>query len=491
MRVRARVAYHGADFHGFAENLGVRSIAGDLNKAISLVLGKPISVTCAGRTDKGVHAIGQVVSFDVPDGTSLERLASSVNSQCGPSVLFTDLKFVDQEFDARFSAVSRTYSYRILNSPDLDPFLVDRAWHIPIKLDVDSMQLASKHLIGEHDFSSFCKKPKLKSGDTVSLVRYVIEKGEIAGLVDVRVAAALTEGRAGGTPAPFEELYSAGVRVFTDDGDTLADGALMKRIMFELAEIGGIVSQHAVDPDLAKGGHLRAGSLADRFGIKGIPARAEEVVIARDLELVRDTGCAYHIQHLSTEAGVELVSSAKREGLPVTAEVTPHHLAFEVSALENLEGNYKMMPPLGTSRDRDALRKAVLSGVIDSVATDHAPHTTEEKHGPFEDAEFGVIGLADAAPIVHTVLNPGPRVLFARMSEAPARIGGVDGHGVWISVGSPANLAVFDPNIESVPAKTFSKSLNSPYVGRKRRGEIRYTIYRGRVTRALEVVCPS
>ena len=173
MRVRARVAYHGADFHGFAENLGVRSIAGDLNKAISLVLGKPISVTCAGRTDKGVHAIGQVVSFDVPDGTSLERLASSVNSQCGPSVLFTDLQFVDQEFDARFSAVSRTYSYRILNSPDLDPFLVDRAWHIPVKLDVNSMQLASKHLIGEHDFSSFCKKPKLKSGDTVSLVRHV------------------------------------------------------------------------------------------------------------------------------------------------------------------------------------------------------------------------------------------------------------------------------------------------------------------------------
>ena len=173
MRVRARVAYHGGDFHGFAENLGVRTIAGDLNKAISLVVGEPISVTCAGRTDKGVHAIGQVVSFDVPDGTSLERLASSVNSQCGPSVLFTDLQFVDQEFDARFSAVSRTYSYRILNSPDLDPFLVDRAWHIPVKLDVNSMQLASKHLIGEHDFSSFCKKPKLKSGDPPSLVRYV------------------------------------------------------------------------------------------------------------------------------------------------------------------------------------------------------------------------------------------------------------------------------------------------------------------------------
>ena len=173
MRVRARVAYHGSEFHGFAENPGVRSIAGDLNKAISLVVGEPISVTCAGRTDKGVHAVGQVVSFDVPDGTSLERLASSVNSQCGPSILFTDLQFADQEFDARFSAVSRTYSYRILNSPDLDPFLVDRVWHIPSQLDLSSMQKASLHLIGEHDFSSFCKKPKLKSGETFSLVRQV------------------------------------------------------------------------------------------------------------------------------------------------------------------------------------------------------------------------------------------------------------------------------------------------------------------------------
>lgn len=173
MRVRARVAYLGVDFHGFAENPGVTSVAGEINKAITLVAGEPVSVTCAGRTDKGVHAVGQVVSFDIPDQISLERLALSVNSQCGPSVLFTDLEIVDKNFDARFSAVSRTYSYRILNGRDLDPFLSDRAWHISDELDVDSMQKASSYLIGEHDFSSFCKKPKLKSGDTVSLVRHV------------------------------------------------------------------------------------------------------------------------------------------------------------------------------------------------------------------------------------------------------------------------------------------------------------------------------
>ena len=173
MRVKARVAYLGVDFHGFAENPGVTSVAGEINKAITLVAGEPVSVTCAGRTDKGVHAVGQVVSFDIPDHISLERLALSVNSQCGPSVLFTDLEIVDKNFDARFSAVSRTYSYRILNGRDLDPFLSDRAWHISDELDVDSMQKASSYLIGEHDFSSFCKKPKLKSGDTVSLVRHV------------------------------------------------------------------------------------------------------------------------------------------------------------------------------------------------------------------------------------------------------------------------------------------------------------------------------
>ena len=173
MRVRARVAYLGVDFHGFAENPGVTSVAGEINKAITLVAGEPGSVTCAGRTDKGVHAVGQVVSFDIPDHISLERLALSVNSQCGPSVLFTDLEIVDKNFDARFSAVSRTYSYRILNGRDLDPFISDRAWHISEELDVDLMQKASSYLIGEHDFSSFCKKPKLKSGDTVSLVRHV------------------------------------------------------------------------------------------------------------------------------------------------------------------------------------------------------------------------------------------------------------------------------------------------------------------------------
>ena len=173
MRVRARVAYLGVDFHGFAENPGVTSVAGEINKAITLVAGEPVSVTCAGRTDKGVHAVGQVVSFDIPDHISLERLALSVNSQCGPSVLFTDLEIVDKNFDARFSAVSRTYSYRILNGRDLDPFISDRAWHISEELDVDLMQKASSYLIGEHDFSSFCKKPKLKSGDTVSLVRHV------------------------------------------------------------------------------------------------------------------------------------------------------------------------------------------------------------------------------------------------------------------------------------------------------------------------------
>ena len=173
MRIKGRVVYHGGPFHGFAENPGVRTIAGDLNKAITRIVGHPVGVTCAGRTDKGVHAVGQIISFDIPDEILLDRLASSVNSQCSPSILLTDLEIVDDRFDARYSAVSRTYRYRILNSRNSDPFLIDRAWHIPNPLDLNRMQNASSHLIGEHDFSSFCKKPKLPIGEEFSLVRRV------------------------------------------------------------------------------------------------------------------------------------------------------------------------------------------------------------------------------------------------------------------------------------------------------------------------------
>lgn len=319
--------------------------------------------------------------------------------------------------------------------------------------------------------------------DDVETVRFVLARGEETGLVDVHVAATLTADRLGRRPAPLEDLYRAGVRVFTDDGDTVADRDLLRAVMERIAALGGVVSEHAVDPDLAAGGHMREGRVARKMGVAGLPAEAEAVIVSRDLELVRETGCRYHVQHLSTAAGVDLVASAKEEGLPVTAEVTPHHLAFEVGSLAGGDANFKMMPPLGSERDRDALRRGLRSGVIDAVATDHAPHAAREKEGDFEAAAFGVLGLAEAGAVVHDFAGLEPRAMFTRMAVAPARIARIDGHGQWPAVGLPANLVAFDPAARWTSVDTFSRSRNSPYLGMSFEGRARYTMCRGRVTR--------
>ena len=174
MRVRGTVAYDGSPFHGFAVNDGVPTVAGLLSGALSRVLGIDVVLTCAGRTDRGVHAVGQVISFDAPDDASLEDVRRAVNRQCRPSVVLTALERAADDFDARFSAIGRTYRYRILDRPDPDPFTALRAWHVSVPLDVDAMQLATTDLVGEHDFSSFCRRPTPRpDGTSAGLVRRV------------------------------------------------------------------------------------------------------------------------------------------------------------------------------------------------------------------------------------------------------------------------------------------------------------------------------
>jgi dihydroorotase len=318
--------------------------------------------------------------------------------------------------------------------------------------------------------------------DSVELVRFVRDKGRAVGLVDVLPSAAITAGRAGRLPAPYEDLAAAGVRIFTDDGDTVADPELLRTAMERIAAAGGVVTQHAVDPVLAAGGHLHEESPPVGGGVGGIAGDAEAVIVARDLTLVRETGAPYHVQHLSSARSVELIAAAKAEGLPVTAEVTPHHLAFDYSALASADTHFKMMPPLGSPSDRRVLIDALRSGVIDAVATDHAPHAPHEKEIDIEQAAFGVIGLAEAAAVVHTVAGLDAPTFFERLSIAPAAIAGAEGHGVWPAPGAPANLTVFAPDRAWVPRRTVSRSRNSPYLGRQWKGRIVATILRGAPT---------
>lgn len=305
--------------------------------------------------------------------------------------------------------------------------------------------------------------------------------GRRVGLVDVIPAGTLTVGRAGAAASDIEAMYESGVRMFTDDGDSVGDTETLRGIMLRVAALpGAIVAQHAEDISMTAGGQMHEGELSRRLGIGGLPAEAETSVVERDLRLVRETGASYHCQHVSSKMTVELIRDAKAEGLPVTAEVTPHHLSFDVSELDDLDTNFKMYPPLRTDQDRAALVAALRDGTIDVVATDHAPHGADEKSRAFPDAPRGVIGLETAAAAVWAVLGEETR-LFEVMSIIPARTMGLGSQGLPIAPGNPANLVVFDPEAEWVADEFASKSANSPFLGSTMKGRVVATVHHGDV----------
>lgn len=322
--------------------------------------------------------------------------------------------------------------------------------------------------------------------DSPKIVGEVRRRGQEVGIVDVSVAASLTRGRSGVAVSDVEALYEAGVRVFTDDGDSVADTEVMREAMQVIGRLpGAVVAQHAEDASLTIGGHLNEGPIAEQSGIGALPSAAEVRILERDLALVRETGTRYHFQHVSSAASVELLRKAKAEGLPVTSEVAPHHLTFEDRALRTLDTNFKMYPPIRSDADRSALREALIDRTIDIVATDHAPHTPSEKDVSFEQAPRGVIGLETAASAVFEVVD-SVGLLFEVMSLIPARIGGFDDQGRILAPGASANLTVFDPNERWVPETFASKSANSPYLGREMTGRVKATISGGNVVYRME-----
>ena len=227
---------------------------------------------------------------------------------------------------------------------------------------------------------------------------------------------------------------------------------------------------------------MHEGAVSSLLGMIGIPSQAEDVLIARDLALVEMTGARYHVQHLSTAGGVALIADAKERDLPVTAEVTPHHLSFDDGAVAGTDPVYKMMPPLRSAADVVALREGLRSGIIDMVGTDHAPHAAHEKDVPFEHAPNGVIGLEWAAAVVNETVGLDIAPFFDRMSVAAARLAGFADQGNLIEAGVVANLMVFDPE-ETWPAeRAVSRSSNAPYLGSELVGRVRLTVYRGSVT---------
>jgi dihydroorotase len=328
--------------------------------------------------------------------------------------------------------------------------------------------------------------------DSAGVAREVLALGRGC-LAEVAVAGAITVGRAGAALAPMGELADLGVTLFTDDGTGVQDGSLMRRALDYAKGLGVTLAEHCEDTALAGGGAMHEGSWSGRLGIPGMPAAAEEAMVARDIALARLTGAPLHFLHLSTAGSVDLVRRAKAEGLAVTAEAAPHHMLLTHALCAGYDPVFKVNPPLRTDEDVAAVVAGLCDGTIDAVATDHAPHAPEAKDLPFDQAPPGMLGLQTALLVAWEVLSPrlGAARIFALMSAQPAaiaRLSATDarpaGHspqGVPVEAGAAANLCVFDPAALSVvdAGALASRSRNTPYAGRTFHGAVRHTVLRG------------
>ena len=327
--------------------------------------------------------------------------------------------------------------------------------------------------------------------DTAEIVEQVARLGLDAGLVDVRPVGAVSRGLAGEQLAEIAGMArsAAAVRVFSDDGRCVSDARLMRRALEYVKPFGAVVAQHAQDPRLADASACaHEGELSGRLGLPGWPGVAEESIVARDVMLARHTGSRLHVCHVSTAGTVDVLRWAKARGIDVTAEVTPHHLALDCSALAGYDPVYKVNPPLRPAEDVAALREALADGTIDAVATDHAPHAAHDKEHAFADAAFGMLGLQTALGVVaETMVRTGLldwAGVADRMSVAPAVIGRLGGHGRPVEPGEPANLTLVDPDGSWLvdPAALASLSRNTPFAGRELPARVVATILRGRMT---------
>lgn len=330
--------------------------------------------------------------------------------------------------------------------------------------------------------------------DNVALVSYVLDRGARSP-IDIAVAGAISQGRRGEMLAPMAEMAALGVRLFTDDGTGVQDASLMRRALAYAKPLGVRLAQHCEDESLASGGSMNEGVVSSRLGLVGRPAIAEELMVLRDIELVRLTGGALHFLHLSTARSVELVVAARLEGLPVTCEVAPHHFTLDESFCGTFDPIFKVHPPLRGASDVAALAAALLRGAIDAVATDHAPHAPEQKDLPFDEAPAGMLGLEHCASLTYEALGAGssdPSAFFGLLSRAPARIAQLrpsdhrvrhTGQGGDLVVGEDANLVIFDPSVRWIAQRNQmqSRSTNTPYDGRAMLGKVRTTIARGQL----------
>ena len=335
-------------------------------------------------------------------------------------------------------------------------------------------------------FTSICPMPNTAPvNDNATVTSYMIEKARRHAVVNIFPIGAITKGSLGEELAEIGSMRQAGAVAVSDDGHPVMNARIMRRAMEFARSFGLPVIDHCEDLHLSAGGDMHEGIQSVRLGLRGIPGCSEDVMVARDILLAEVTGARYHVAHISSRHSVEMVAFAKARGLAVTAEATPHHLALTHSDMRPYDGNYKMKPPLRSSCDVSAVVSGVVSGAIDAIATDHAPHPGSEKMQEFEKCPFGIIGLETALGVaLERLVHPGkiglPR-LVELFTSGPARILGID-RGT-LAAGAPGDVTIFSTEREWIydVNKSQSKSRNSPYDGKAFRGGPVATVVAGEI----------
>lgn len=332
--------------------------------------------------------------------------------------------------------------------------------------------------------------------DSAGVVEQELALGEAAGYATVQPIGAVTVGQKGERLAELGAMATsrANVRVFSDDGFCVFDPLIMRRALEYVKSFGGVIAQHAQDPRLTEGAQMNEGVVSAELGLTGWPAVAEESIIARDVLLAEHVGSRLHVCHLSTAGSVDIIRWAKKRGINVTAEVTPHHLLLTDELVRGYDARYKVNPPLRTAEDVLAVREGLADGTIDIVATDHAPHPSEHKACEWQAAANGMVGLESALRVVHQSMVETGLLEWADvarvMSSTPARIGMLAGHGTPLAVGQPAQITLYDAAASGVftEGDLRGRSRNSPYLGTPLPGSVQWTIHHGTVTVASGAV---
>jgi len=336
-------------------------------------------------------------------------------------------------------------------------------------------------------FTSICCMPNTTPvNDNAAVTQFIVETSRISAPVNVFPIGAISTSSKGEQLAEIGSMHRAGVVGLSDDGRPVMSSALMRHAMEYSLAFGLVMIQHAEDLTLSRGGQMHEGAQSMRLGLRGIPGSSEDVMVARDILLAEQTGARYHVAHLSTARSLDLVRDAKRRGLPVTCEVTPHHFTLSDEDIREYDTNYKMKPPLRSKSDVEAMLEGLADGTIDAIATDHAPHAGSEKMQEFDLAPFGIIGLESALPLALERLYHSKRIELPRLvglfSTNPARVVNLKERGT-LAPGSHADLTLFSTDREWTydVNQSLSRSRNTPFDGREFRGGPEATIVSGKV----------